>query len=106
MILPDDGLSDSKFGSSSTNLPTHTQNNIHHRSASPSLPDYETSEAQHNPQRSRRAKRSVARRFLRAACIVLSIYVGLVFIFGFRFYITVSLIQQSGMPIASILIRF
>jgi hypothetical protein len=92
MILLDDDLSSPKLQSlsnaSNTNNQTTTLRHSDTRSLSP-LPDYETSEAQHNRYHRPRAKRIADARFWRATCVALAIYVGLTIVLGVPFYVVV-----------------
>jgi hypothetical protein len=64
------------------------------RSLSP-LPDYETSEAQHNPSHRPLAKRIADARFWRATCVALAFYVGLTLVCGIPFLVVVSCTQDG-----------
>lgn len=66
------------------------------------LPDYETSEAQHNRRYPPLSKRIADARFWRATCVALAIYVALTIVFGIPFYLVVSILTIS---IASIFVN-
>jgi hypothetical protein len=95
ILLPDD-LSTPKLRDNVATSPTNRYHEavVGARPSSP-LPDYETSEAQHNPRL--RSKRIYAAHFWRATCTALAIYVGITLILGVPFFFIVStVVHQDG----------
>src|ERR1700722_13121263 len=90
MILLDDDLSTSKLANDAVRRPEQIFCG-RPRSLSPSLPDYETSEAQHNPHHRSLSKNRADARFWRATCLALAIYVALTLIFLVPYVLVVSI---------------